>query len=82
MKAPNRDILVLVKDQMQNSDLINQELERIHQMLISFETLYTICKAHEVLDLNSFRKKDSLDSICREMREGYSRPFVFVCNKN
>lgn len=82
MKAPNRDILVLLKNSTHNSSLVNQELERIRQLLTSFETLYTVCKAHEVLDLNSFKKKNSVGSICREIRAGCSRPFVFLFNKN
>lgn len=82
MKAPNRDMLVLVKDEFLDSDLIKVELERIHQLLISFETFDNVCMAHEVMDLNRFKKIRNADGVRKVMMERQTKPFVFISNKN
>jgi ERCC4-type nuclease len=82
MKAPNRDMLVLVKDEFLDSDLIKVELERIHQLLISFETFENVCKAHEVFDLNRYKKIKKADGVRKVMMERQTKAFVFISNNN
>lgn len=82
MRAPRRDILVLVKDSSLSDRRLHQEANGLHRLLDSCETIYNFCKAHEVLDLINFKKSHSLDSIRREIREQFNRPFVFVVNLN
>ncbi|MBC7850958.1 MAG: hypothetical protein H7Y31_14545 [Chitinophagaceae bacterium] len=82
MKAPNRDLLVLVKDEFLNSTSMEVELERIHQLLVGFETATNLCQAHEIFDMNRYkilRKQSRIQAIIskRELK-----PFVFIINKN
>jgi len=82
MRAPNRDLLVLVKDEFLSSTSMEVELERIHQLLIGFETPDNLCRAHEVFDMNSYKRVTSISRIQKIMSEKELKAFVFVINKN
>ncbi len=55
MKTPNRDLLVLVKDDRLDKDAIEFELEQLNQLLFVFETVDNFCVAHEVFDMNKYK---------------------------
>jgi hypothetical protein len=82
MKTPNRDLLVLVKDDRLNQEAIELELERLNRLLMIFETLEKLCIAHEVFDMNKYRiiRKDGKIRSVIAQRE--LKPFVFLFNKN
>ena len=82
MRAPNRDLLVLVKDEFLSSTSMEVELERIHQLLVSFETPGNLCKAHEVFDMNRYKRITSIAKVQKIMIEKELKAFVFVINKN
>jgi hypothetical protein len=82
MKTCNRDLLVLVKDEHMNEQLMEQELEQLNDLLFHFETIESFCIAHEIFDVNKHKtlcKKDSMQKIVRQKE---LRPFIFICNKN
>jgi hypothetical protein len=82
MKTCNRDLLVLVKDEHMNEQLMEHELEQLNDLLFQFETIESFCVAHEVFDINKHKilyKKDTMQKIVRQKD---LRPFVFICNKN
>jgi hypothetical protein len=82
MKTCNRDLLVLVKDEHMNEQLMEQELEQLNELLFHFETIESFCIAHEVFDVNKHKilyKKDTMQKIVRQKE---LRPFIFICNKN
>lgn len=82
MKTPNRDLLVLVKDDRLNQEAIELELERLNRLLMIFETLEKLCIAHEVFDMNRYRimRKDA--KIRSIIAQKELKPFVFLFNKN
>jgi hypothetical protein len=82
MKTCNRDLLVLVKDEHMNEQLMEHELEQLNDLLFHFETIESFCIAHEVFDVNRHKilyKKDTMQKIVRQKE---LRPFIFICNKN
>ena len=82
MKIPNRDLLVLVKDEHYTREAMESELEQLNKLLFDFETMENICTAHEVFDMNRYkivRKKALLQKI---MNQAEVKSFVFICNKN
>ena len=82
MKATNRDLLVLVKDQSLNAASMEEELDRINKMLIKYETLSTLCGAHEVFDLNRYKKLKKPFEKEAVIRSQQQTAFVFVININ
>lgn len=82
MKTPNRDLLVLVKDDRLDKDAIEFELEQLNQMLLLFETVDNLCVAHEVFDLNKYRILHKLQQIRAVIGQKELKPFVFLFNRN
>lgn len=82
MKTPNRDLLVLVKDDRLDKDAIEFELEQLNQLLFVFETVDNFCVAHEVFDLNKYRIIHNAKKVRLAMSQKELKPFVFISNKN
>jgi hypothetical protein len=82
MKTPNRDLLVLVKDDHLDKDAIEFELEQLNQLLFIFETVDNFCVAHEVFDLNKYKIIHNAKTIKQVMKHKELKPFIFISNKN
>jgi hypothetical protein len=82
MKTPNRDLLVLVKDESFDKKFMENELEQLNMLLIRFETIENICTAHEVFDLNRYRIILQPRQVEKHVHQKDIKPFVFICNKN
>lgn len=82
MKVPNRDLLVLVKDEFRNQQSMENELEQLNKLLISYETMDSFCIAHEVFDLNKFKIIRSASMLRKVGRKKELNPFIFIYNKN
>lgn len=82
MKTPNRDLLVLVKNDHLNEKAIEVELERLNQLLFNYETIQTLCKAHEVFDLNVYKIHSQFKLLKKVISKKHLKPFEFLFNKN
>ena len=82
MKTPNRDLLVLVKNDHLTEKAIEVELERLNQLLFNYETIHTLCVAHEVFDLNAYRIHNSFKLLKKVISKKHLKPFEFLFNKN
>ncbi|QEC41600.1 MULTISPECIES: hypothetical protein [Chitinophagaceae] len=82
MKTPNRDLLVLVKDDHLSEAAMENELEQLNQLLFHFETIDNFCVAHEVFDMNRYKVIHTARHIRKLVHQKELEPFVFICNKN
>lgn len=82
MKASNRDLLVLVKNEFPNDRFMEQEIEQLHELLYRHETLQIFCRCHEIFDLNKFKILRKRSSMQRVISQEELKPFQFLCNKN
>ena len=82
MKTPNRDLLVLMKDEGLDKDAMENELEQLNQLLLYFETMDNFCLAHEVFDLNKYKIIRQPATIQKLINQPELKSFVFICNKN
>lgn len=84
MKTPNRDLLVLLKDdECTNDDLsIEQELEQLNELLFQTETMENFCVASEVVDLNKFLFIEDPKKLVGIFNQQELKPFQFIINKN
>lgn len=82
MKTPNRDLLVLVKDESFDKTSMENELEQLNRLLIRFETIENICMAHEVFDMNRYRIVQQSRQVEKHIHRKDIKPFIFICNKN
>ncbi|GAO42442.1 hypothetical protein [Flavihumibacter petaseus] len=81
MKAPNRDLLVLVKNARDNEAAMELELTRLHSLLLDVENPQTFSNVYEVIDCNKFKVFDDSRRIMQVIAAGESA-FVFLNNKN
>jgi hypothetical protein len=80
MKNYDRDLLVLYKADVFNEDLLQREVENLHQILLKVERSDIFCFAHELVTRNKITQKAK--SILRATRHLRLRPFQFLINKN
>jgi transcriptional regulator of NAD metabolism len=82
MKSPNRDLLVLLKDEYMSEHAIEQEVERLNEMLFHVESFENIAHAHELIDLNKFRISQQKKKVLQVLRDKEMKPFIFLFNMN
>jgi len=82
MKTPNRDLLVLVKDEYHSESMMQRELQELNRLLYHFETLDTIAVAHEILDMNRGKVIERIAGVKKILAHKILKPFQFACNKN
>lgn len=82
MKTPNRDLLVLVKNDHLTEKAIELELEKLNQLLFNYETIQNLCVAHEVFDLNAYKIHNTFKLLQKVISRKHLKPFEFLFNKN
>ena len=82
MKTPNRDLLVLVKNDHLNEKAIEVELEKLNQLLFNHETIENLCIAHEVFDLNVYKILQKHKLVKKVISKKHLKPYEFLFNKN
>ncbi len=82
MKTPNRDLLVLMKDECLDENAMQHELEQLNSLLLYFETVDNISVSHEVFDMNRYRIVTQPNQVQKIIDQKEVKPFVFICNKN
>jgi hypothetical protein len=80
MKNYDRDLLVLYKADVYNEDLLQREVENLHQILLKVERIDVFCLAHELVTRNKITSK--VKAILKATRNIRLRPFQFLINKN
>lgn len=82
MHNPNRDILVLFKQELMTPQAMEREVSLLHDLLYNVERLDNVVTAHEILDLNKFKVISKPHLIKHFLRTVKEKPFVFLNNKN
>ncbi len=80
MLNSNRDILVLLKNELLSEQDIEQEVEALTPILKQAESAEAFCTAHELVNRN--RITSNPKKILKESRFFLMRPFRFLINKN
>lgn len=55
MNKPNRDLLLMFKEGTRSPQAIEQEVERLHELLYDVERIDNLIIAHELIDLNKYK---------------------------
>jgi hypothetical protein len=80
MKSPNRNLLVLLKNEFMSERSIEQEVECLNEILRNAESSGEFCIAHELVDRNRITSKPH--KILKATRQEELKPFRFLINKN
>ncbi len=80
MKLPNRDMIVLLKDEHMSQQAINAAVDTLDTILRIVESDNRFCNVHELVSRNSITNKKA--KILKAIRYTELKPFVFLLNKN
>ena len=80
MKNYDRDLLVLYKADVYNEDLLQREVEVLHQILLNVERSDRFCLTHELVIRNRITSKVNI--ILKATRHIRLKPFEFLISKN
>ncbi|WP_462241372.1 hypothetical protein [Ferruginibacter sp.] len=82
MNNSNRDLLVLFNQELMTPQAIEHEVEMLHGILYTVESLDNIVTAHEVIDVNKYKIFNTPKQISTIIRQRELNPFVFLNCKN
>jgi hypothetical protein len=78
----NRDLLIVNRDLVYDSNSLQHEIELLNQMLFSVEKLHHFSIAHEIIDVNKYKIIQKQHIIQQKIREHSLKPFQFLFCKN
>jgi len=82
MKASNRDLLVLLKDETMSNQAIEQEVESLNELLHDVESADEFCRVNEVIDMNRYKIHREHKLLVQVMYQPELKPFIFLSNMN
>ena len=82
MKRLKRDLILLRKEDQFDELNIEREVECLNYLLQTVETISSLCKAHELIDMNRFKIYQDTLSITKALKQKELNPFQFIINKN
>ena len=80
MKLPNRDLIVLLRDDSMSQQAIDHAVECIDTLLRISESEEKFCTAHELVKRN--RITQAPKKILKAIRQVELKAFYFLINKN
>lgn len=81
MKTSNRDLLVLTKSVLTDKKEMENEVEKLHNLLFYVESIDNFCIANEIVDIDAYKIIDKQATIKKIVAKGL-KPFQFMNNKN
>ena len=82
MNRMNRDLLVLLNQDLLSPQAIEHEVELLHELLYEVERLDNLVIAHEILDLNKYKVINKTMIVRDTIRKQVLKPFIFLNCKN
>lgn len=73
---------MLRKEEQLDELSIEREVECLNYLLQTVETISSLCKAHELIDMNRFKIYQDTLSITKALKQKELNPFQFIFNKN
>ena len=82
MKSTKRDLLVLSKKSSFDQKEMEQEVEKLHELLYHAESIENFCNANEIIEINKYKIIRKPAKVKRIISQRVIRPFQFIHNKN
>jgi hypothetical protein len=81
MNRFNRDLLVLLKQELMTPEAQEQQLQRLHELLYEVERFSNVILSYEVLDMVRYKVVRNPVQLKRLMKQS-EKPFIFYFNRN
>ncbi len=82
MENPNRDLLVLFKQELLSPGAMDNYVKVLHKVLYRAEKIENFITAHEIVDVNKYKIITTPHKINDLIKSKKENPFVFLFNKN
>ncbi len=82
MPHRNRDLLVLLKQEVMTAQAMEQQVHFLHDLLFQVERSRWVVNAHEIIDINRSKISSKSANIKKALRESSQKPFIFLNNLN
>jgi hypothetical protein len=82
MHKSNRDLLVMLKQELMTPQTVEIEVNKLHELLYKTERLDCFAAVHELIDLNKYKIHNNRFEIKKLIRSRKDHPFVFISNLN
>ena len=80
MRSPDRDLLVLLKDEFISKQALEEQVDYLNQILLKTELPEEFCRAHELVSRNRITQKQK--RILEAAKDFHLKPFRFLISKN
>jgi hypothetical protein len=82
MNRINRDLLVLFNQELMSPQAMENEVELLHELLYTVESLDNLVTAHEIIDLNKYKIINKELTLRKIIQLQELKPFIFLNCKN
>jgi hypothetical protein len=82
MKRLKRDLILLRKEDQLDDLNIEREVQCLNYLLQSVETISSLCKAYELIDMNRYKIYQDTLTITKALKQKDLKSFQFIFNKN
>lgn len=82
MPRTNRDLLVLLKQEVMTAQAIEQQVTFLHDLLFQVEKSTWVTAAHEIININNSRISSKKSAIKKALKTSELKPFIFLNNLN
>ncbi len=82
MPNMNRDLLVLFNQQLMTPQAMEQEVNKLHELLFQVERTDNVAIAYEIIDLNKYKVIQTHHLVKNLIRSRKEEAFIFLNNRN
>ena len=82
MNRPNRDLLVLLKQELLTPQAMERQVEMLHELLYNVEQVENLIIAYEIINVNKYKVSSKPNHLRSIFRQRELKPFVFLNCKN
>ena len=82
MKRANRELLVLLKQELMTPQAMEHQVDLLHELLYKVEGIESLITVHEIININKYKVSNSSFLLRNFFLKKQSAPFVFLNCKN
>lgn len=82
MRKLKRDLILLRKEDQLDELNIEREVECLDYLLQMVETISSLSRAHELIDMNRYKIYQDTLTVSKALKQKEDKPFQFIINKN
>jgi hypothetical protein len=82
MRRLKRDLILLRKEDQLDELNIEREVECLNYLLQMVETISSLSRAHELIDMNRYKIYQDKLTVSKALKQKEGKPFQFIINKN